>query len=77
MSGATLNLVDGNIGGAFDHANAIIAGANDGLAYSHIVGGADVDAVGVRAIPRSKHMEVPQPNVLAPSYENVDSFAIH
>lgn len=76
MSRATKNFVDGNVGGSFDHSNAIITSANDSFAYFHIVGGANMNSISIWAICWGKHMKLPQPNVLALSYEDVNSFAV-
>lgn len=57
MSRATQNFVDGNVGRPLDHPDAIITGADNGSAYPHIVGVANMDAIGVWAICRGKHME--------------------
>ncbi|TQE06567.1 hypothetical protein C1H46_007809 [Malus baccata] len=76
MSGATDYVVDGNVGGSLNHADAIITSGNVSSGNLDIVGVANVDAVSVGACSRGRDIHSANPNILAVSDEKVNSFAV-
>lgn len=76
MSRATCDFVDGNVGGSFNHTDAIIARANNRFGDLHVVGVADMDAIGVGAFIGGRDTDVTHPNVLALSDGHMKTLAV-
>lgn len=76
MSRSTGYFIDCNVGGSLDHRDAIITSSDDSPSNSHIVGMANVDAIGVGAISGSKYVNPADPDIITVSDENMNTFAV-
>lgn len=76
MAGAASDGLDQDVGGALDHGDAVVAGADDGVADGHAGGLLDVDAVGVGAAPRRRHHRVHDRHAGARLHGDVDPGAV-
>lgn len=76
MSRAALDLGDSDVGAAVTEGDAVVAGADDGLGDLHVGRPADVNAVGVGAVPRCPYGEGLDLDVLGPEDVHVEHLTV-
>ena len=68
---------DGDVGGTFSEGDTVVAGGNVRVDYLDVARAADVDPVGVRAVPWCDYLHRAEVDVVGREDDYVKELAVH